>query len=78
MNTTVEIPEEVAALAEAAGGNVASGVRMAVVLDAYARGQVSAGRAARLLGIERLAFEQLRIERGIERPASGGEFAGED
>lgn len=52
---------------------------MAVVLDdAYAWGQLSAGRAAWLLGIERLAFEQLRIERGIERPASGGEFAGED
>lgn len=75
MNTTVEIPEEIAALAETVGGNVASGVRMAVVLDAYARGRVSAGRAGRLLGIERLAFEELRIERGIERPGSVREFA---
>ena len=76
MNMTVEISEAVAALAQAEGGDVAAGVRIAVVLDAYARGKISAGRAANLLGLGRLAFEELRIDRGIERPGEEREFAG--
>lgn len=75
MKTKVEISEEVAALAQAEGGDVAAGVGRAIVLDAYAHGRISAGRAAKLLGIDRLAFEELRIQRGIERPGSNVEHA---
>lgn len=68
MNTAVELRQEIAALAQRDGCTLESGIQTAVVLDAYARGEVSAGKAARLLGMDRLGFEDLRIERGVSRP----------
>lgn len=70
MKTAVELPEEIAALAQREGYTLESSIQIAVVLDAYARGEISAGKAARLLDLDRLGFEDLRIERGISRPAN--------
>lgn len=68
MKTAVELPQAIAALARREGCTLQSSIQTAVVLDAYARGEISAGKAARLLGMDRLGFVDLRIGRGISRP----------
>lgn len=41
---------------------------MEEILDKYASGEVSAGRASEMLGIPRAAFYQLLAEKGIPLP----------
>lgn len=38
------------------------------IIDMYARGEVSAGRAAEMLGIPRAAFYRLLAEKGVSLP----------
>jgi predicted HTH domain antitoxin len=61
MKTAVELPQEIMALAQGEGCTLESSIQTAVVLDAYAQGRISAGKAARLLDLDRLGFEDLRI-----------------
>jgi len=68
MSVAVSLPEEVVALVKGEGGTLEHAVAAAVVFYHYARGRLSAGKAARLLGLGRSEFEQQRIERGIDRP----------
>jgi predicted HTH domain antitoxin len=74
MKRTLELPQEVAALATADGKPLDTAVAEAVVWDAYRRGKVSAGRAASLLHLTRLGFEEARVERGISRPTAEAEL----
>ncbi|MGH7956895.1 MAG: UPF0175 family protein [Opitutaceae bacterium] len=74
MTVAVSLPEEVANLAKSEGGELDRAVTAAVVFYHYERGRLSAGKAAQLLGVARTEFEQLRIERGIDRPFSSEEL----
>jgi predicted HTH domain antitoxin len=74
MTVAVSLPEEVANLATSEGGELDRAVTAAVVFYHYERGRLSAGKAAELLGVAREAFEQMRVERGIDRPFSNEEL----
>lgn len=74
MTVAVSLPEEVVALAKGEGSNLEHAVAAAVVFYHYERGHLSAGKAAQLLGLERVEFERQRLERGIDRPFSSEEL----
>lgn len=56
MQVTLEIPDEMALLLEGAGGRADYGLLLEAAASLVARGRISSGRAARLLGMERLDF----------------------
>ncbi|HYD83978.1 MAG TPA: UPF0175 family protein [Opitutus sp.] len=74
MTVAVSLPEEVATLAKSEGGELDRAVAVTIVFYHYERGRLSAGKAAELLGVARAEFEQLRVERGIERPFTGDDL----
>ena len=74
MSVAVSLPEEVVALVKGDGGTLEHAVAAVVVFSHYERGRLSAGKAARLLGLGRSEFEQLRVDQGIDRPFNGEEL----
>jgi predicted HTH domain antitoxin len=74
MSVAVSLPEEVATLAKCEGGELDHAVVEAVVFYHYERGRLSAGKAAKLLGVSRLAFEDLRMANGVDRPFTDEEL----
>jgi len=70
--TVMEIPQDLAELLTDSGQSLPQAIASAVVWDAYTRGVVSAGRAAKLLGMERVEFEENRVLRGVSRPSHPG------
>lgn len=56
MQVTLEIPDEMALLLEGAGGRADRGLLLEAAASLVARGRISSGRTARLLGMERLDF----------------------
>jgi len=74
MTVAVLLPEEVAVLAKSEGADLDRAVTATVVFYHYERGRLSAGKAARLLGLDRTEFERVRAERGIDRPFTGEEL----
>jgi predicted HTH domain antitoxin len=74
MPVAISLPEEVAALAKCEGGALDRAVVAAVVFYHYERGYLSAGKAARLLGVTRTGFEELRAVRRVDRPFTDAEL----
>ncbi len=74
MTVAISLPEEVALLAKKEGQGLDRAVTVALVFYHYERGILSAGKAARLLGLGRSEFEQLRVDQGIDRPFNGEEL----
>jgi predicted HTH domain antitoxin len=64
MKITVELPEIVLERPEAADAEV----YREMVLSAYGRGRLSAGRVAELLGLDRWSADQLLARRGLTTP----------
>ena len=66
----VELPDEMALLLDEAGGQADRGLLMEAAASLVARGRISSGRAARLLGMSRLDFidEMSRRELSIVGP----------
>mgnify|MGYP000083940928 CR=1 FL=1 len=62
-SVTVEIPENIAALVK--GRPIAEVTREAIVFDLYRRATISSGKAAELLGIDRVEFIQASGNLGI-------------
>ncbi len=56
MQVTLEIPDELALLLDEAGGRAERGLLLEAAASLVARGRISSGRAARLLGMNRLDF----------------------
>jgi predicted HTH domain antitoxin len=68
MTLQVTIDEELAGLMDALGDpadHLDAKVREWLVLDLYRRGRISSGKAARLLGMDRVAFIQYSSDLGI-------------
>jgi predicted HTH domain antitoxin len=68
MKITVELPEIVLERPEAAEAEV----YREMVLSAYGRGRLSAGRVAELLGLDRGSADQLLARRGLTTPFTVG------
>ena len=72
---TIEIPEDLAALMRSP---IEKAAHEAIVLDLGRRAAISSGKAARLLGIDRIAFIQATGKMGIPSiHMSPEEFAAE-
>jgi predicted HTH domain antitoxin len=56
MQVTVELPDEMALLLGEAGEQADRGLLLEAASSLVARGRISSGRAARLLGMDRLDF----------------------
>ena len=56
MQVTLEIPDEMALLLDEAGERGGSGLLLEAAASLVARGRISSGRAAHLLGMSRLDF----------------------
>jgi len=56
MQVTLEIPDEMALLLDDAGGPADRGLLIEATASLVARGRISSGRAAHLLGMNRLDF----------------------
>jgi predicted HTH domain antitoxin len=56
MQVTLEIPDELALLLDEAGVRTERGLPLEAAASLVARGKISSGRAARLLGMNRLDF----------------------
>lgn len=56
MEMTVDVPDELARLLDEAGGRAERGLVVEAAASLVARGCLSSGRAARLLGMSRLDF----------------------
>ncbi|HEU0113532.1 MAG TPA: UPF0175 family protein [Thermomicrobiales bacterium] len=63
--TDVPIDDELLALLSCEGDDAARALHEAAVLELYRRGSISAGRAAALLGVDKLAFSRWSGELGI-------------
>lgn len=64
MKVTVELPQIVPGRPEGADAEV----YREMVLSAYGRGRLSAGRVAELLGLDRWSADQLLARRGLTEP----------
>jgi predicted HTH domain antitoxin len=56
MQVVIDLPDEMAGLLDEAGGGADRGLLLELAGSLVARGLLSSGRAARLLGMERLDF----------------------
>ncbi|MFM7181587.1 MAG: UPF0175 family protein [Verrucomicrobiales bacterium] len=71
MQVTLELPDEMALLLGEAGGQAERGLLLEAAASLVARGRISSGRAARLLGMDRLDFLDEMTRRKLSIVDSG-------
>jgi predicted HTH domain antitoxin len=71
MQVTLEIPDEMALLLDEVEGRADRGLLMEAAASLVARGRISSGRAARLLGMSRLDFLEEMARRKLSIVGSG-------
>jgi hypothetical protein len=64
-NVTVDIPEEVLALAGLPGGSASGGATQLLALELFREGRVSLGRAAELAGVSTEEFMEFSAHRQV-------------
>ena len=74
MQLTLEIPDSLVALTAMSAADLTLEAKRELALSLYARGILSAGKAAELAGMSRMALEAQLAERRIERPFSAADF----
>lgn len=74
MTISVDLPDNLARAVVADGEELERGIFVALVIYAYARGRLSAGKATEMLEVDREKFDRMRVERGIEVPFTEDEL----
>jgi predicted HTH domain antitoxin len=74
-NVTVEIPEEVLALAGLPGGSASGRATKLLALELFREGRVSLGRAAELAGVSVEQFMELSAHREVSLHYTEGDLA---
>ncbi|TAG09779.1 MAG: UPF0175 family protein [Verrucomicrobia bacterium] len=77
MRLTMEIPDSVISSASMSAADLTHELTRELALSLYARGILSAGKAAEMADLTRRESEELLGERRIERPLTAGDLAHE-
>lgn len=77
MHLTLEIPDSVIASTSMSAADLTLELTRELALSLYARGILSAGKAAEMADLTRREFEELLGERRTERPLTADDLAHE-